>query len=205
MKQLLFTTAAIAFAAPALAGSLDAPAPEPAPTVPVQPVATTYDWSGFYAGVYGGMGFGSVEEVPGGTDDLTSDFAYGGFAGYNMQNGPYVYGAEIAGGMYNGTPSTAPGEGYDFLLDGKLRAGYAFDNVLVYGFGGGTWGNYTEGPASDWSVYGPNFGAGAEVALTDNVSVGAEYIGRYLMGTTTGGADQNAWLHGVNARVALRF
>lgn len=206
MKRILLTTAAIMLAAPAFAGSLDAPVVETQPAMSVQPVAQPlYDWSGFYAGAYAGQGFGTVEEVPGGVDDLTTDFTYGGFLGYNMQSGPFVYGAEIAGGMYEGTPAASPTEGYDYIFDAKLRGGYAIDNTLLYAFAGGSYGNYTEGPGSDWGVFGPNFGAGAEFGLTDNIGIGAEYIGRYLMGTTTGGADQNAWLHSINARVSFRF
>ena len=79
--------------------------------------------------------------------------------------------------------------------------------VLVYGFAGGSIGQYTI-PAvpATWSIYGANYGAGLEFGITDNVSIGGEYVGHYLTGETNiAGQSQNTLLHELRARVAIRF
>src|SRR5690606_12558926 len=66
----------------------------PAPAAPLEtpPVNT---WSGPYAGVNLGYGFGgSATGAAGGTITGASGWMFGGFAGYNWQSGSFVYGLE---------------------------------------------------------------------------------------------------------------
>ena len=198
-KTVIATFVAIA-AGPAMAGSLYVPPAE----VIAQPVTTSYDWSGGYLGGSAGALFGTMDYTPGGSWTIGAALTYGGFAGYNVQNGAFVYGGELSANMYDGYPTGFPTESFSYILDAKARAGYAMDDVLVYGFAGGSLSHYNE--VTNWPLYGANFGAGVEFGLFDHVTVGGEYIGRYLTGSTTAPGQSNTdWLHGAQARVALRF
>jgi len=205
MKQFLLSAAAVALiAGPAAAGGLDDPVVTVQPTAPT--IASSYDWSGFYIGAQGGALMGDMEYTPGLSFDIDPELTYGAFAGYNFQDGAMVYGGEIAGSVFDGYPVGFPTETFDYIVDAKLRVGYAMDNVLVYGFGGVSTAQYTDAVSDSWQLYGANFGLGGEVGVTDNVAVGVEYIGRYLTGdTATAGQTQDNWLHGVQARVSFRF
>src|SRR5882757_1072783 len=99
MKRILLTTVslcALGFAAPALAADLSAYKAAPI-------VAATYDWSGYYVGVFGGYGYGNHNlnnaTGPAGfanfTENYSSEGALGGIeAGYNYQTGNIVLGVE---------------------------------------------------------------------------------------------------------------
>ncbi len=56
----------------------------------------SFDWTGFYVGVYGGFGWGDVD-VGGAESDVEGGLA-GGTVGYNIQSGNFVYGIEADGG-----------------------------------------------------------------------------------------------------------
>lgn len=204
MKRFLLASAAVILSGTAtFAGSPVAPAPTP---VPYTPAATTYDWSGAYVGGYVGGAMGTMETSPppAGPWDIAPAWAYGGFVGYNWQSGNLVYGVEVAAGLFEGFPGPFVTESYDYIVDARLRVGHAIDNVLLYGFGGGSFGTYTLPPT--WMIYGANFGAGVEFGVTDSVTIGGEYIGRFLTGETVVlGQTQNTWLHGLQLRASLRF
>ncbi|MCB1337006.1 MAG: outer membrane beta-barrel protein [Maritimibacter sp.] len=203
---LLATTAAVLMAGPLMAGGLVQPTVEPVIATPAPVVAPVYDWSGAYVGATGGWQFGSSTLDPGATVDVDGAASYGAFAGYNFQNGNMVYGGELAAGLYNGFPVGSPTASYDYVIDAKARAGIAMDNVLLYGFAGPSLASFTDAGANQYNLLGANFGVGGEYGVTDNLSVGLEYIGHYLTGDTAAPATtQTDWLHGVQARVALRF
>lgn len=206
MKRILMTSAAFVIAAgAATAGTVAPPAPDPVPVAPTP--APAYDWSGAYFGGYAGGGMGTMEyQTPAfGPYDIDPAWSYGAFAGYNWQSGNLVYGVEASVGLFQGFPVGFPGESYDYIVDARARVGHAMDNVLVYGFAGGSIGQYTIPPDS-WSIYGANYGAGLEFGVTDNLSIGGEYVGHYLTGeTNVAGQTQNTILHELRARVAVRF
>lgn len=115
-----------------------------------------FDWNGFYAGVYGGIQSSPV----GGTQ-------YGGgvMAGVNAQFDFYLLGAEVAvQGITGGNTNTSYGQ----ILG---RAGLVVsDNVVVYAAGG--YGIDLGVPEEDDAL----LGGGVELAVTDNVSVRAQYL-----------------------------
>ncbi|MBP0580764.1 porin family protein [Labrys sp. LIt4] len=126
--------------------------------------------------------------------DTANGFVGGGQIGYNYQLDPHwVVGAE-ADLQYAGLdskktfignqniPVTVKTE-LDWFGTARLRAGYAFDNVLVYGTGGLAYGRVkskvsTAGTSLSGSEtkFGWALGAGAEYALTQNWTVRAEYL-----------------------------
>jgi len=146
-----------------------------------------FDWSGAYIGVHGGYATGA-QTMQYGT--FTVPFKpKGGFGGvqggFNWQlPSRVVLGIEsdIAFGKIEG----------DFL-DGccvvkidrlgtvRLRAGYAFDTLLLYATGGVVWATtnnrYLTGVAfSDRPLVGATFGVGAEYALSPLWSIKGEYL-----------------------------
>jgi len=147
--------------------------------------ATSRDWTGFYAGLNGGMAQGSQTDVTT-SETLNNKFlnrnrygsispsgAFGGIqTGYNWQHNNFLLGMEgdiQGGGISDSTSSRAAiggGTFYNLTTSGnlnwfgtvRLRAGYAVDNFLVYATGGMAVGS---------TEYQQNF--------TDNVQFSARY------------------------------
>lgn len=154
------------------------------------------DWTGFYAGIYAGYGAGraSSTSVTGGavTPVDVGGTLIGGAVGVNVQYGNLVLGAEgdVARSGVQGSAGCVGSPGYDcsgtlnWAGSGKLRAGYAFDHVLLFGTAGVAIGEITAStnpaaPGASGSftsaVLGWTLGGGAELALSDAVSLRAEY------------------------------
>ena len=103
MKRILFTTVSLGvlgLMSPALAADLSPYMKAPAAATPL------YDWSGFYVGVFGGGGFGNHNlnnaNGPVGFANFTINYdstggVGGGEAGFNLQSGSMVFGAEATG------------------------------------------------------------------------------------------------------------
>lgn len=169
--------AVLAGAMPALAADAIVDVP-PAPAAPMieAPVAS---WAGPYAGVQLGYGFSGRTETPAGDLD-TDGFIGGGFAGYNFQNGMFVYGGEVDLNYAN-LESDVPGVSSKTSLDGSLRARIgvaATDNILVYGTAGGAAQSLkvSDGFGSDRNtLLGWTAGAGVDVKVTENIFARAEY------------------------------
>jgi outer membrane immunogenic protein len=126
--------------------------------------SVVYDWAGFYAGAHVGFGAGSAH-----SSDLDG-FLGGVQAGYNMQTGQFVLGLEGDIGVSSidrkhGSTSSS----IDALGSARARAGFTFDQFLLYGTGGFGFGQFTyeaEGSRDDqWSA-GWVLGIGAEAALS---------------------------------------
>lgn len=193
MKKFLMTVAAVAFAAPAFAGSLDV-ALEPVVEMPA-PAPT---WDGLYVGGAGG----STDLYDGDADVLT----YGAFAGYNHVMGSgLMLGAEVAYSITEdidwGTVQEPNVANYG-ILDLKARAGFAADKALLYVFGG-----YSM-ISENYELYGTNnyagwnAGAGVDFLVTDSIFVGGEYIYRSL-NWTEGDYELNAST--IQGRVGFKF
>jgi len=182
-----------AVAASLLAGS--AMAADMPVKAPMQPVYL-YNWTGFYAGLHAGYGWGNSDWVAvppaalinQGSHDINGGLA-GGQLGYNWQTGALVIGVELDGSFAsikgNHLDATAT------LLDTRVRGigtlsgriGYAMNNVLVYGkLGGGiasfryrdTFGAVFNGGANDTRT-ALLLGAGLEYGFTRNWTGKIEY------------------------------
>jgi len=155
-----------------------------------------YSWDGFYAGVYAGYGKGratSTGVVSGSVTPVDVEGALlGGTVGANAQFGNFVVGAEADLGWSNvkgsttctGAPAFACNGSLDWLGSAKLRGGIAVDRVMLFGTAGLGVGGITAStdpapPASTGTfssnVWGWTVGGGAELAVTDAISVKAEY------------------------------
>lgn len=178
---------------------------------------TPYDWSGLYVGAHIGTGGSSFEgsydddrfsnhdfvKDGGGPFVLNSGGAVGGVQlGHNWQSGNIVYGIEgdIAVGRWSDaldnaahgrTPESVAVDTH-FIATLRARAGYAWDQALVYGTLGAAITDTrfsanddmrTQDPAKMGSValdkLGAVVGGGVEYALSEGWSVKAE--GSYLL------------------------
>jgi outer membrane immunogenic protein len=171
---------------------------------PAAPVyeAAGYDWTGLYVGVFAGGASGTVDwtsqysdeglgESPEGSLDV--DGWFGGVAvGANFQTGMFVLGVEgdIAWADISGegdiVDSTSIASlNVDYLGTLRARAGVAFDSVLLYATGGFAYGTGSVGITEldgvidaneDATFTGYAVGLGAEVAVTENISIKGEYL-----------------------------
>jgi outer membrane immunogenic protein len=149
----------------------------------------TVDWTGDY--IVGGSSVGTDS----GSFD-TSGWMAGAQLGGNMQLGNFVLGVEGdvdwtnlsgTGGEIdpqNADPSV-PSTQLDWLASLRGRAGIAMDSLLLYGTGGLAWGSGSmtitnldtagDDRTADVSASGWVAGIGAEVKVSDNMSIRGEY------------------------------
>ncbi|MCK1741974.1 porin family protein [Bradyrhizobium sp. 139] len=146
-----------------------------APYTVNQPL-NAYSWAGPYLGANLGYEWGSVSNNPA----KPSGFVGGVQAGYNFQNGPWVFGVEgdiqAAGADDTFAPWKFSNPWFGTL---RGRAGYAFGNVLFYGTAGLAFGELrgqTFGWTESHTTAGWTIGAGAEVGFAPNWSAKLEYL-----------------------------
>lgn len=197
---LLLSTASTAFAGP-----VDVPAPPP-------PVIVLADdpFDGFYAGLEIGYGFSEArqDEENGGTGgfgdyDPDDGLVWGGFAGYNFQNGSLVYSGEV---RYLHLDIEDPVALFTIenVFDVRARLGFAAsDAILLYGAVGYSSASAELGAAS-FDLTGLNYGLGAEYNVNESIFVGVDYTGRMLEGSN-GGFDYEADVNTATFRVGFRF
>jgi outer membrane immunogenic protein len=199
MRRLCLAVAAVAaaFVQPVHAADMSVNA------MPVKaPAAIATDWTGFYAGVSGGVGWGKSEQTD--TTPFTSGqydikgAIIGGTLGYNRQVGPVVFGLETdfsyttIDGSTIGTDPASGNCGSSHCESairslGTLRGriGLAWQNVMPYVTGGlaygyvygaeGITGAGVYGSGAEWMT-GWTVGGGVEAKLAANWSVKAEYL-----------------------------
>jgi outer membrane immunogenic protein len=209
-KQLIKICVALSALVPtasAMAADMD--------TLPPPPVANlrpaTYDWTGFYAGVWTGVACidGHLVDNIAGLTWLNAGcgFKGGGLAGYNQQFGNYVIGAEIDAGRTTtlATNRDVGGAdfsfGLDYLVTARARAGWAMDDTLFYLTGGGAWAQgrvvHTNGVGNDLTAqeFGWTVGGGIEHAVTDRFRLRLEYMYTQMADTNYSDACCNVDIH----------
>jgi outer membrane immunogenic protein len=161
----------LATSAAALAADLPAgpyyTAPEP---------LSAYSWAGPYLGATLGYEWGGVDNSP----THPAGIAGGVEGGYNWQRGAFVFGGEADIQLSGADDTISPFE-FSNPWFGTIRgrAGFAFNNILVYGTAGLAYGelradsfNLTENHTNvGWVA-----GAGVEVALNQRWSAKAEWL-----------------------------
>jgi outer membrane immunogenic protein len=204
MRKLLFGAAvAIVMSGYAQAADIGYGQPQYAPPPP--PVA--YRWMGPYVGGNVGYLWGDVDN----SRAQPSGMAAGIQAGYNWQNGIFVFGAEGDINLSNADDTFAPWQ-FSNSWFGTLRgrAGItAWNNTLFYATGGLAFGGLEaqlNGFSESRTQIGWTVGAGAEFALTPNWSLKAEYLymgfasRTYTFAGTDYGFDANLIRFGFNYR-----
>jgi outer membrane immunogenic protein len=132
------------------------------------------NWQGVYIGGHVGGAVGSTAKTS------TSGFVGGAQIGVNGQFDKVVVGVEAdVSATSNG--NTGFGTKFRQGTNGSMRGrlGYSLDRVMVYGTGGISVSNYEyRSPVASSSRMrtGSVFGAGAELMLTDNISVRGEIL-----------------------------
>ena len=194
MKRILLGTALAATAATATyAGSAD-----PAPTEPmiVEPVAVApAPMGGDWTGAYGGLSFGNLSaEADGGLDDDES--VYGIYGGYDYDFGKFVVGGELD--YQTGEDIELGGVEVDDIFRAKLRGGYDLGRTLVYGTVGAAQLGTNIG--DDTGIVG---GVGVEYMVTDQFSVGGEFLAHRFDDFDDTGLDIDA--NTVSLRGSFRF
>jgi outer membrane immunogenic protein len=208
-----------AMATPSFAADL----PRPSYKAPIY-APSFYSWTGFYAGINGGYGFGKSDWTgAGGTGSTKPKGALAGVTvGYNLQTGAWVWGLEAdldyswMKGSDSGGTGVCTGGGCETKMQwfgtGRGRLGYAgWDRWLPYVTGGLAYGNIKATPAvgSDFSKtkFGWTVGGGVEYALLANWTTKLEYLYADL-GSFSGGVpgnDVTFKTHLVRAGLNYRF
>ena len=204
MKKLLTLAAALCIGTPLTAFAADLPiAPPPPPRAPVF-VPPPFTWAGIYIGGNigwgwtnlnltdtgpAGFGFGQVFPIGSTQSASQNNFLGGAQIGVNWQFQQFVVGAEAdfdataiknsqgAGGFGTGSYSNP------WVSTFAARFGWAADRTLFYGKAGGAYmqekynfsaidGSTVTGTFNRW---GWMLGAGVEYAVTDNITLKAEY------------------------------
>jgi outer membrane immunogenic protein len=147
-----------------------------APYTVNQPL-NAYSWAGPYLGANLGYEWGSVSNNP----TKPAGFVGGVQAGYNFQNGPWVFGVEGDIQAAGADDTFAPWKfSNPWFGTVRGRAGYALSNVLFYGTAGLAFGELRGrnifGATEDHTSVGWTAGVGAEVGLTQNWSAKLEYL-----------------------------
>jgi outer membrane immunogenic protein len=203
-KLIKASVAALALlAVPFAAQAADVPIKRPYYKGTPQSVVSYYNWTGFYAGVNAGYGWGSSDWSAPAASIKPKGFMAGGTLGYNWQSGAIVYGLEGDFDWSDVNASVACAgvltceTSNSWLATFRGRVGYAFDRWLPYITGGGAYGRVTAkidvppvgfaaSSASDqlgWTV-----GVGLEYAFLSNWSAKIEYLYVDLGNTSCGGA-----------------
>jgi len=161
--------AALFVAAPAYAGDL------PRYNNTPQVYRNLFNWTGFYAGVHGGWGWGDS------SGSSLDGYALGAQVGYNYQLvSGLTFGVETDL-TFSGINGAAAGGIFtaDYIGTLRGRLGYAFDRVLIYGTGGFAYAGgdlQVAGLSNAQTHYGYAIGFGIEGMITSNLSARLEYL-----------------------------
>jgi outer membrane immunogenic protein len=195
------------------------------------PVMVGYNWTGFYAGIHGGYGWGELSGL-GGSSDQNGWFG-GGQIGWNWQGAgsPWVFGIEVDSAWANLEQDVTVGGGglvanafseLNYFGTARMRLGYAVDRALIYATGGLAWGTneigvtvagpgFVVGTSSSNTHVGYSVGGGVEWALMDNWTAKVEYLyldlgsESYFGGPAAGGFDADVSAHTVKVGLNYRF
>ena len=147
-----------------------------APLIATQSLYRPDSWAGPYLGGNLGYAWGSVANNP----TKPSGFVGGVQAGYNWQNGAFVFGVEGDIQATGAEETFAPWKfSNPWFGTVRGRAGYALNNVLLFGTGGLAFGELrgeTFGLSETHTRAGWTVGAGTEFGLTQNWSAKIEYL-----------------------------
>jgi outer membrane immunogenic protein len=230
-----FLVAGIAAAAFCGAPAIAADVPVKTPIYKAPAVALMFDWTGFYAGINGGYGWGReswVDNVPGNNQmHSPNGGVFGGQLGYRAQMNHFVLGIEGTWDWAGLDDTNLLGGGLSEKFKVKSlytvtgQAGLALDRWLMYVKGG--WAGATDsllfaapGPvtaSNSQTAHGWTIGGGIDYALWQNLILGVEYdhfnlnYGAYSAPVNTGGSPlivtntSHLIINQVVARLSYKF
>jgi len=183
MKRLLISVSALAL----MSGAAFAADPILPPPADIYiPEATGMSWTGAYVGVNVGYAFGDAEAFDGdigyGSEDL-SGWLGGVQAGYNVQFDNVVVGVEAD--LAWADVSVEDEDGFigddvsaNWIGTVRGRLGFAAENFLIYGTAGVAFAgiDYDDEDLDSDTFVGWVAGVGAEVKVTDSISLKGEYL-----------------------------
>ncbi|MFQ1702165.1 outer membrane protein [Loktanella agnita] len=174
----------------------------------VAPGAAFADWTGGYAGLSLGT-LTNGESVNGDfVATIESDAIFEGLAGYQIQQGDFVFGGEVAFSPAAQLESQAGSETQTAdatFSDIKARAGYNLGPALVYGTAGLSQVELRpDGTDLTLTTDGFSLGFGADYLINDQFSVGAEYLARRLE-IEQDGETAEVTLDTIAVRASFRF
>ena len=201
-KRILAISVATATATAGAAVAADLPR-GPAPYY--YPPPAVYNWTGFYAGLNLGYEWGKVTN----SSINPSGIAGGGQIGYNWQIGQFVFGAE-ADIQASAADDTFASYKFSNPWFGTVRgrAGYAINNVLLYGTLGLAYGNLDAQLGSleeNKTLVGWTGGLGMEVGFTPNWSAKVEYLYMDLASRTFSITGVDNGLHSSYLRLGVNY
>ena len=218
MKKLLLASAGILALGVVSASAADLPRhqamPEKAPVYLPPP----YNWTGFYAGINGGGGWGRSDfSAPVSSSAFdTSGGLVGGTLGYNYQMGQVVFGVEgdadgswIRGSTACGVTTCETRNNWLSTVRGRL--GYSIDRFMPYVTGGAAFGDVKTSIAgtgdSRETKAGWTIGGGLEAAIVGPWTAKLEYLYVDLgdAGTAVPGANASFRTNIVRVGVNYRF
>jgi outer membrane immunogenic protein len=220
MRRVLVTALSLLAIITSTSFAADLPRGMPPAKAPV--FVPGYSWTGFYAGINGGYGFGRSNWDSYATDADVNGGLVGVTAGYNWQTGALVFGLEgdvdwsnMRGSFTNAACPTGCETKNNWLGTVRGRLGYAFDRVMPFVTGGLAVGDInatvTGLPSVSTTNAGWTVGGGVEAAVFDNVTAKLEYLyvdlGSLNCGTASCGAPTNIDMRSnvVRAGLNLRF
>ncbi len=215
--------AAALFALPPIAQAAELPGDpvykSPSYKSPAYSAPSQRSWSGFYAGLNGGYGFGSSKwDVPA-VSNKPSGALIGGTLGYNFQYSSWLFGLEGDWGFSTMKDDVACSTAIcetknSWLGTARGRVGYAFDSFLPYFTAGVGMGNVKAHRSSltttgSHSGFGLAVGAGLEYALWSNWSAKLEYLyvdlGKFDCGTSCGATVNNVSFNANIVRAGINY
>ncbi|CAN1540082.1 COG3637 Opacity protein and related surface antigens [Rhabdaerophilaceae bacterium] len=200
-------------AAPALGADLPR---RTAPASPAIAAIPAFAWTGFYAGLNAGYGFGNFTGAVGKQYKDPAGFTGGVQIGYNHQVGQMVYGLETdlnyanLRGNNNALGVAGSKNTVDYFGTVRGRIGYSVDRFLPYLTAGFAYGGSTvsvPGLAKSTPTHvGWTAGVGVEYAITNNLTARVEglYVDlndqRVLGGANKSGSEFGVVRAGINAK-----
>lgn len=194
------------------------------PTLEPRPVGSSYlqpgIWQGLNVGIHAGYNWSRADEIGGLAKVDASGTLAGAHLGYNWQFGRTVLGAEgdvdltDASGWRRYGASDSIGLHNHWLSTFRLRAGLAFDSVLIYATGGLALGDFDvdlETTMGAWRSSGMKAGwvagAGIETKLSPNISARLEalYFGFNDASFPMPGDELRADLSATTVRAGLTY
>jgi outer membrane immunogenic protein len=166
----------------------------------------SYNWTGGYVGEHFGYQWAGTTRNPTNPSGVAGGFQ----GGYNLQSGQFVVGGEVDISMSAADDSFAPWKfSNPWFSTLRARAGYALNNILLYGTAGFAYGRtHVEafGATEDKMLNGWTAGGGVEVGLAPNWSARVEYLfvslndRHFALTGTTNGMESSLFRLGLNFR-----